>query len=326
MTTGQKPVSVTDYVQFLHAQQRTGTALSAERVLSGYETFLESRQKTPGDATADDLTAYQQHLTTPAACLATGTLAVSTQSTHLAVVRSFHRWLLRRGYTLTNPARSLVLPKLPKRTVTKDELSQQEAQALLEIAGAQVDSHKRESFAWCCALRDLALVGLGIASGLRRSGLCDMLVTALDAERNEIRVERHKGGVGRVLPIASWSTALIVAYRDHARPRLLRDRQSDYLFVGNRSPRIGHETLAHLITRLQDLTVTANPDLTDLSEKNLTCHSLRVTFARLLFANGCPIRSVNELLLHNKLSTTALYTPVTVDELRHELIRLHPRC
>ncbi len=322
----QLPESITDYVQFLHAQQRTGTALSAERVLSGYATFLESRQKTPEVATADDLTAYQHHLSTPAACLATGTLAVSTQSTHLAVVRSFHRWLLRRGYTITNPARSLVLPKLPKRSVTKDELTQQEAQALLETAGAQVDSHKRGSFAWCVALRDLALIGLGIASGLRRSNLCEMPLTALDVERNEIRVEHHKGGTGRVLPIAPWSTQLIVSYRDHARPRLLRDRQSDYLFVGNRSLHVGYETLAHLITELQELTVTANPDLTELSDKNLTCHSLRVTFARLLFSNGCPIRSVNELLLHNKLSTTALYTPVTVDELRHALIPLHPRC
>lgn len=253
-------------------------------------------------------------------------LALSTQSTHLAVVRSFHRWLVRRGYTITNPARSLVLPKLPKRTVTKDELSQQEAQALLETAGELVDSHKRGSFAWCVALRDLALIGLGIASGLRRSGLCDLPIIALDVERNEIRVERHKGGVGRVLPIASWSTALITTYRDHARPRLLRDRQSEFLFVGNRSSHVGHATLAHLITELQELTAKANPDLAELSDKNLTPHSLRVTFARVLFANGCPIRSVNELLLHNKLSTTALYTPVTVDALRHELIRVHPRC
>lgn len=320
------PNPVADYVAFLHSQQRTGTALSAERVLTGYETLLATRQKTPGDATADDLTAYQHHLSTPAACLATGTLALSTQATHLAVVRSFHRWLLRRGFTLTNPAQFLVLPKLPKRTVNKDELSQQEAQALLETAAAQVESQKQGSVAWALALRDIALIALGLASGLRRKELCEMPLSALDVERNEIRIERHKGGVGRVLPIAGWAMSLIVAYRDAARTRLLRERTSDFLFIGTRSLRIGHETLAHIVTRLQDATVAANPDLTELAQKHLTSHSLRVTYARLLFANGCPIRSINELLLHNKLSTTALYTPVTVDALRQELMRMHPRC
>jgi len=242
------------------------------------------------------------------------------------VVRSFHRWLLRRGFTLTNPTRSLVLPKLAKRTVNKDELSQQEAQALLETAGGVVESQKQGSAAWASALRDVSLIALGLASGLRRKELCEMPLTSLDVERNEIRVERHKGGVGRVLPVAGWAMSLMVAYRDAARARLLRDRISDFLFVGTRSLRVGHETLAHLITRFQKLTIAANPDLVELPGKHLTAHSLRVSFARLLFANGCPIRSVNELLLHNKLSTTALYTPVSVDELRHELIRVHPRC
>ena len=317
---------ITDHLTFLRSQQRFGTARSVERVLTVYESFLVSRQKTPVDATTDDLHAYQQFLATPAACNVVGCLAITTQSTHLSVVRSFHRWLVRRGHAITNPSSSLVIPKLPKRTVAKEDLSQQEAQALLETAGAEVDSSERGSKDWAIALRDLALVGLGIASGLRRSGLCDMLLTDIDAERNEIRVEEQKGRAGRVLPVAEWSMKFMVAYRDQARSRLLGERTSDFLFVGTHAPKIGHETFANLLPRLQQATVTANPDLSALAEKSITPHSLRVTCARLLFANGCPIRSVNEILLHHKLSTTALYTPVTVEALRQELVSKHPRC
>lgn len=198
---------ITNHLTFLRTQQRFGTARSVERVLTVYESFLVSRQRTPVDATTDDLHEYQKFLATPVACNVSGCLAITTQSTHLSVVRSFHRWLIRRGYAITNPSSSLVIPKLPKRTVAKEDLSQQEAQALLETAGAQVDSCERDSKEWAIALRDLALVGLGIASGLRRSGLCDMRLTDIDAERNEIRVELQKGCVGRVLPIAEWSNA-----------------------------------------------------------------------------------------------------------------------
>ena len=317
---------ITDHLNSLRSQQRFGTASSVERVLTVYETFLVSRQKTPVDATTDDLHEYQKFLATPAACKVNGSLAITTQSTHLSVVRSFHRWMVRRGYAITNPSSSLIIPKLPKRTVAKEDLSQQEAQALLETAGTAVDSSERNSKEWAIALRDLALVGLGIASGLRRSGLCDMKLTAIDTERNEIRVELQKGRAGRVLPIAEWSMKFMVAYRDHARARLLGERTSDFLFVGTHSPKIGHETFANLLPRLQQATVAASPDLSALAEKNITPHSLRVTCARLLFSNGCPIRSVNEILLHHKLSTTALYTPVTVEMLRQELVSKHPRC
>ena len=297
-----------------------------ERVLSVYESFLATRQRSPLDATANDMSDYQSFLATPAACATSGCLALSTQATHLAVVRSFHRWLMRRGYAITNPALKLIIPKLPKRTVAKDDLSQQEAQAFLETAAAQVEACTHGSKLWALALRDLALVTLGIASGLRRSGICDMLLTDIDVERNEIRVEEQKGSTGRVLPIADWAMSLIVAYRDTARQRILSERTTDFLFAGTHSLRIGHETFAHLLQRLHQATVQANPDLIALTEKHISPHSLRVTCARLLFSNGCPIRSVNEILLHNKLSTTAMYTPISVDALRHELLKTHPRC
>jgi integrase/recombinase XerD len=71
--------------------------------------------------------------------------------------------------------------------------------------------------------------------------------------------------------------------------------------------------------------VAENPDLQELPGKHITWQSLRVSFATLLFANGCAIRSVNELMLHRSLSSTARYTPIPVEDLRQVCRTAHPR-
>jgi integrase/recombinase XerD len=147
----------------------------------------------------------------------------------------------------------------------------------------------------------------------------------LNVEEREIRVEWEKGRPGRVLPVAIWAVELAVAYRDQARPIILGTRHSDHLFVGELALRVGLETYATMLHRLHAATCAANPDLTDLPSKRLTTHSLRFTFARTLFANGCNIRSINELMLHQKLSTTATYIPIPLEEMRRMLRAAHPR-
>ncbi len=81
----------------------------------------------------------------------------------------------------------------------------------------------------------------------------------------------------------------------------------------------------YALTLMVGRAVRENRDLTDLPGKRVTWHSLRVSFAGLLFSNGCDIRSVSELLLHRLLSTTAAYTPIPVDDLRRVFRTAHPR-
>ena len=82
---------------------------------------------------------------------------------------------------------------------------------------------------------------------------------------------------------------------------------------------------ACVIATVTARTVADNPDLQELPGKNITWQSLRVSFATLLFANGCAIRSVNELMLHRSLSSTARYTPIPVEDLRQVCRTAHPR-
>jgi site-specific recombinase XerD len=257
-------------------------------------------------------------------------LARSTQATAILVVRSLYRWLAKRGVLLTDPAASLVPADAPKRlTVAKDHLSQQEAIALLDTCAKRVRDAKPESIAHALRLRDLAIIAVALATGRRCHGLCDLELAHLDTERQELRVEREKGKTGRVLPVAAWAMAVVRRYLAEGRPRLLHttqgQRASSFVFVSQRADRLCERAVACLLDDAIAATISANPDLTDLPTKRISTHSLRVTFAVTLFAGGCGIRSLNELMLHANLTTTAQYTPIPLEDLRRVLLITHPR-
>jgi site-specific recombinase XerD len=129
-----------------------------------------------------------------------------------------------------------------------------------------------------------------------------------------------------VLPVAGWAITVVASYLCDARPILARGHDSPHLFLNlpGTGP-ITREALRWMLEQLLARTLRENPDLTDLPGKHITWHSLRVSFATLLFSNGCDIRSVNELLLHRRLSTTARYTPIPVEDLRQVFRIAHPR-
>jgi site-specific recombinase XerD len=323
--------TIAAYLNHLRAAGKDGTAESVAFVLATYRRLLHRERPgaTPSSAIATDLMAYRVTISTTAASSGPRPLSLSTQARHLASVRGYHDWLRRRGLSLLDAAQYLPFPRLDQRIVRKDYLSTQEAQALLETAGARVEHAERGTKPWAKALRDLTAVALALASGRRRSGLCALRVTDLDLDRGEMRVEREKGRAGRVLPLAAWAIDIARVYIEQARPLLLRGRRGvqdcPELLIGTPGNPYTVATYRRHLRELVAETIAANPDLTELTRKSVTTHSLRVTTARLLFSNGCPIRSVNEILLHRKLSTTAAYTPIPTEELRRVLVAAHPR-
>jgi site-specific recombinase XerD len=102
-------------------------------------------------------------------------------------------------------------------------------------------------------------------------------------------------------------------------------RSTSRLFLTARRAKIGKRAVNRFLDDLQRETVECNPDLVELAGKHITSHSLRVSFAKLLFDGGCDIRTVNELMLHERLSTTARYTPVPLEDLRRACRLAHPR-
>jgi len=253
-------------------------------------------------------------------------LALTTQACQLIHVKSFYAWCARTDRMLADLAAPVDLPAVPRHDpVHRDHLCLQEAVALLAAPAHAFAQSRPGSVAQARIFRDLTLMGFLLATGRRASGLIHLRCEDLDLARGEYRLTREKGRVGRVLPLSDWACALLRRYLDEFRPRLLRGRDLAEVFPGRTGPRMHPAPLAKIYRRWQRAAAAANPDLTELSHKRLTTHSFRVTFACLLFTNECPIRSVNELMLHRNLSTTARYTPLAVEDLRRACTPAHPR-
>lgn len=318
--------SMQKFFEALELQGRASTAKGYVHALGRYDAWLQVRRVDPIHTMANDILEYQKHLATSYRKPNGQPLKRSTQSTWLSAVKSYYDYLYRRGVILHDPASKLKLPKLKNNRITCDPLSQQEAMAMMQVQAQMVTEHPENSQYWAMEFRNLALIAMAIATGRRTSSLTDLRVKDLDFARNEVRVEWEKGRAGRVLPCARWAMKVAKDYLERARPLLLEEKPDRaWLFVGQRTDRICVEYLARLVHKLQVRTAEENPDLEELASKKLKGHSLRVTFATMMFLNRAGIRIVNELLLHKQMSTSARYTPLELDDLRRACRLAHPR-
>lgn len=317
--------TISDYLQHLILAGKEETARNAKSALGRYAAWLDEHGLTPLTVTTEHLRAYQRFLAEDYRSPSGRPLGRGTQATRLAVVKSYHAWMERRGLVVVDVARHLELTWQAKGPVRSDYLTLQESTALVQTKAKTAERYPEGCAKWAVEMRDLAFLSLALATGRRRSGLRDLRLANVDAERNELRIEREKGRTGRVLPVAPWAMAMATTYRTKARPILCWQRGNDWFFPGERTERLGKNTIHEVLRRAQAEAVEANPDLTELAAKHLSPHSLRVTFAHLIFQGGANIRTINELMLHQQLGTTGRYVPVPLDDLRRACATAHPR-
>jgi integrase/recombinase XerD len=318
--------TVLEFIRHLEQQGRLGSVESYELGLRLFSDYLEHRCQTPTDATSADLRAYQVWLAKEYRKADGQPLSKGTQVTRLTPVLAYYRFLERGGLVLANPAKSIRLPRMPRNVTRKDYLDLQEANALIQTQATRVLSLKKGSPRWAERSRDLAMFCLALATGRRRQSLLSLKVSELDLLRNELRVVREKGRPGRVLPVARWAVDVCRIYLDRARGCLLRGREDKgFLFPGSMNDSVSPCAFYGVVRRLHRCAAEENPDLEELANKRITPHSLRVSFATLLFRGGCNIRSINELMLHSSLSTTARYTPIPFEDLQRVCRQTHPR-
>lgn len=320
------PPAMTAFLEHLVLRGRAQTARSTVQALEQFVAWATATAIDPMLATAEQLAAFQAWLVTTYRSPRGQPLAKSSCATRLFQLQSFYRWAHQRGLIAIDPSRSIGVPVTRSRVVVREHLTLQEATAVVQaqaavVAGAPIGTHTHAE-----AVRNLAAVCLALATGRRIGGMTTLRVSDLDLDRRELRVEREKGSTGRVLPVAGWAITAAANYLRDARPILARGHDTPHLFLNMRgNGPITRDALRWVLEQLITRTTRENPDLTDLPGKNITWHSLRVSFATLLFSNGCDIRSVNELLLHRRLSTTARYTPIPVEDLRQVFRIAHPR-
>lgn len=221
--------------------------------------------------------------------------------------RVFTAWLARTGRAPTDVGSSLGSPK-PHKTLP-DVLRVDEARALIEAAAATATDGS------ATGLRDVAMLELLYATGIRVGELVGLDLDDIDRDRNVARVF-GKGRKERTVPFGHPAAAAIDRWVSAGRPQLVREGSGPALFLGTRGGRVDQRVVRAVVHRML-ADVPGAPDLGP--------HGLRHTAATHLLEGGADLRAVQELLGHASLATTQRYTHVTTDRLRRAYQQAHPR-
>jgi integrase/recombinase XerD len=222
-------------------------------------------------------------------------------------LRGYYSYLASE-HKLVNPAFNLKPPKIPKRL--PKALSIDQVMAILNIAGDDLIS-----------VRDKAIIELLYATGARVSELTNLNTTDIStvesAEGAITTVKlKGKGGKERVVPIGSYGVSALDGYLTRSRPTLTKLSSQKALFLNQRGGRLTRQTTWNVVARS-----AARAGMADL----VTPHSMRHSFATHLLDGGADIRVVQELLGHSSVTTTQIYTLITIDRLRQSYASAHPR-
>ncbi|HET8590996.1 MAG TPA: site-specific tyrosine recombinase XerD [Nakamurella sp.] len=282
------------------------TLLSYRRDLTGYLRFLAAQGITgPAEVGEAQVAAYLGSLRAPQD--GAEPLAASSAARALVAARGFHRYLLAEGVTAADPSRD-VHPPQPAKRLPK-ALAIEQVTALLEAVSTD-DAR---------GLRDRALLEFLYATGARISEAVGLDVDDIDNTDPDAGVVRllGKGSKERIVPVGSYAAAALQAYRVRGRPALAgAGRGSPAMFLNVRGGRLSRQSAWQVLRDAADRAGIRTP---------VSPHTLRHSFATHLLSGGADVRTVQELLGHASVTTTQIYTLVTVDALREVYATAHPR-
>jgi len=235
-------------------------------------------------------------------------LSSTSAARTVVAVRGFHRFAVRDGLATVDPAGSVKPPSPAKRLPKALPLS--DVEAILEAAGAAGTT---------LALRDRALLELLYGTGARISEAVGLDVDDLDAVDGTVLL-RGKGGKERLVPVGSYAREAVDAYLVRGRPDLVAASTAattgGALFLNARGGRLSRQSAWAVLVKAAERAGV---------NRDVSPHTLRHSFATHLLDGGADVRVVQELLGHASVTTTQVYTLVTVENLRQVFATAHPR-
>lgn len=240
-----------------------------------------------------------------AGSLGSSGLSAASAARIVVSVRSFHRFATREGLTAVDPAVHVRPPATSKRL--PKALSYDEVSALIEASGDPATPE---------GVRDRAFVELLYGTGARVSEIVGLDIDDIDRESRTVLVT-GKGSKQRLLPLGDYALAAVEAYLVRGRPALA--------VHGAGTPRLFLNSLGRPLSRQSGYHVLRSAAERAGLPGRVGPHSLRHSFATHLLQNGADVRVVQELLGHASVTTTQIYTLVTVDTLRQVYAESHPR-
>jgi integrase/recombinase XerD len=280
------------------------TVENRESYLNFFIDWADERGITrPQDVTRPILQRYQRHLFHKRKKNG-APLSFRSQHSRLVPVRAFFRWLSKENVLLANPASELELPRLerrlPRHVLTADEVEQ--VMAVPDVNDA-------------IGLRDRAILEVLYSTGIRRMEVVNLSVFDLDGERGTLMVRQGKGKKDRMVPIGQRAITWGRRYQDEVRPGLVVPPDEGIMFLTT----VGESITPNRLTALVRGYIRA----ADLG-KSGSCHLFRHTCATLMLEGGADIRYIQEMLGHAELSTTQIYTQVSIRKLQQIHAATHP--
>lgn len=305
-----------EYLNYLAVEKALAknTLLAYQRDISLFMEFLEEKETSLDLVTMDfmnSFVAWLRGLNSPH-----GAKAESSISRTVVALRNFFLFDSKESGRV-NPIQDFHPPKIPKRL--PKSLTVNEVERLIRSCERPEDP---------IAVRDLALIELLYATGARISEVINLSVhdvseisrtenVSLDSPAESVAVKlKGKGGKERVVPIGTYAQHALQQYLVRLRPTLLSNQRTDALFLNLRGARLSRQSAWEIIVNASE---RAGID------REVSPHSLRHSFATHLLDGGADIRVVQELLGHSSVTTTQIYTLITIDKLRESYSLAHPR-
>ena len=229
-------------------------------------------------------------------------LSTKTLAHRLTVINSFYNYLLSENIISINPCYSINMPKIPSKL--PEVLSEEEVDKLLDIN--LVDKY---------SYRNKAMLELLYATGMRASELTNLKLNNIDLDSCIVRI-MGKGSKERIVPINDTTIKYLNIYINNYRKEILNKKDSEYLFISNALKPISRQGLFKIIKKE---CIRAG------IKKNVYPHILRHSFATHLLNHGANIRIIQELLGHEDITTTEIYTHLSNETIKKDYEEYFPR-
>ncbi len=219
-------------------------------------------------------------------------------------IRATFKYLTKNNHIPANPASELELPRAEKR-LPQQALSLTEIKTILNVPDI-TDS---------LGIRDRAILETLYSTGIRRTELTNLEITDLNQERQTLQIRQGKGHKDRVVPVGDRALHWLVKYLENVRPRLLLSPNEKALFVTSYGEAFNPDVISRMVSKFIKQADIGKPG---------SCHILRHSCATHMLEGGADIRFIQQLLGHEKLETTAIYTHVSIEQLKAVHSKTHP--
>jgi integrase/recombinase XerD len=290
--------STEQFIRFIATERGLSAAyqLSLRQTLDAFAGWMKKHNTTLRDQGTAELAAFLSER--KLASLSPASLRITT--VHLKV---FFRWLVQKGQLEMDPAEPLLAPK-PGQSLP-ETLHTAEVALLLESINPAAP----------LGLRDLAILELFYASGLRLSELCNARLEAIDFVEGFIRIT-GKGNKTRLVRVGQKAKAAILNYCENDRPQWVKPKTSSHVFLSIRGGALSPDRVRQIVKHHAKMAGI---------EQTMYPHLLRHCFATHLLEGGADLRVIQELLGHADISTTQIYTHVDRTQLKAVHRKFHPR-